>query len=453
LFAVLLRVLLAEILLYAAVAPAHAQWQTPAHSVPIGQGGGNIGFNSAGPSAVGTFLGGNGASLDPTFKAIYAERGVTGNDTASSSDCNTLISATNGFNTLTLPAASSVPVGCPIAYRNNEVYSGIGTARGKKLAGFPADFTPDGRGILYPNQSGQVVSDGTNWLTLVRVGQWLMPTSAELCVRQDGDNTSDGLGNGTVASGCLSSIQTAILTIGRAWNGLGYNSCSVGLYAGGTSIFDESTAQTGQSLGCYLTFNVRGAVTWTATGPCLNAGDNSVTIVNWTFGFIPTFKCNRNNAAGSGQFYCHQTCIFDFNGGAAIWIPGGVEGLGTGGTKGTNDVFFYVDLQGSASYNAQVNVGNGVDTFNPLAFLFAEGHASQITMSGTVASSALVTWQQALVMQVGSLITHTAVWPGASVTNATKVRGNSILVQSSTVPGPAAVAGNGGVICTSKACP
>ena len=397
--------------------------------------------------------GSTAAVQDCTLAQLSGTRTVTGNDTATAADCNKLIIATGGFNTLSLPSAATAGAGCIIAYRNNEVYSGIGTARGKKMSGFPSDFTPDGRNILYPNQTGQVVSDGTNWLTLVQVGRWLLPTTVELCVRQDGDNTSDGLGNGAAASGCLSSIQTAVVTIGEAWDGLGYNGCYVGLYAGGTSTFNEAVAQTGQSIGCYLTFNMRGAIKWTAAGPCLNAGDNSVTIVNWNLGFIPTFKCNTSNTNGYGQFYCHQTCIFDFNGGAAIWIPGGVEGLGTGGTKGTNDVFFYVDLQGSASFNAQVNVGNGTDTFNPLAFVTCETHCSQVTLSGTVASSALVTWQQALIMQIGSVITHTLSWPGATVTSPTKVKGNSVLIASSTVPGGAIVPANGGVVCSSKACP
>jgi hypothetical protein len=360
--------------------------------------------------------------------------------------------SSGGHINITLPSTSGFPIQCLITVKNNQ------TTRGLSLLGFPSDLlTGCGGSCLWPGQSVQVAVNnaGSAWFAKTKPNRWLIPSSKELCVRQDGSANSDGLGDGTVAADCLNSIQTAVVLIGEDWDGGGYNACSVGLFAGGTSIFNESVSQTGQSIGCYLTFNMKGTVTWTGTGPCLNAGDNSVTIVNWTFGFIPTFKCNTSNSAGSGQFYCHQTCIFDFNGGptAAIWIPGGVEGMGTGGTKGTNDVFFYVDLQGSASYNAQVNVGNGVDTFNPLAFVFCETHCSQVTLSGSVPSSALVTFQQALVMQIGSVITHNLTWPGSNVTNATKVRGNSILIQGATVPGGAAVAGNGGVICTTKACP
>lgn len=47
-------------------APAAAQWQTPAHSVPVGQGGGVTGFGSVGPCAAGVPVVGSGTSGDPT---------------------------------------------------------------------------------------------------------------------------------------------------------------------------------------------------------------------------------------------------------------------------------------------------------------------------------------------------------------------------------------------------
>ncbi|NPU63393.1 hypothetical protein HL667_00085 [Bradyrhizobium sp. 83012] len=294
---------------------------------------------------------------------------------------------------------------------------------------------------IYAQNNVWKLSDQQRWLTPGRGNIY------ELCVVGGGSNSNDGFGSGST-SDCLASIQEAVHRIGMSWDGGGYNACSVGIYAGAYG----TVSQTGSAVGCYLTFNVRGTMSMTGTGACFANGDGSISVWNWNLGFVPTFKCNTANSAGTGAFYCHQTCIYDFNGGTAIWIPGGVEGLGTGGTKGTNDVFFYVDLQGSASYNAQVNVGNGTDTFNPLAFVFAEGHASQITLSGTIAFNPFVTMNKALVLQVGSLITHTASWPGASVTNATTVKGGAILVQSSTVPGPAATATSPGVICTSKAC-
>lgn len=46
--------------------PAHAQWQVPNHSVPIGRGSGS-GFKNAAPGTAGCVLASAGASADPTF--------------------------------------------------------------------------------------------------------------------------------------------------------------------------------------------------------------------------------------------------------------------------------------------------------------------------------------------------------------------------------------------------
>lgn len=53
--------------LLALCSPAAAQWQTPNHSVPVGQGGGAIGFNSAVPSVAGQPLRSTGTAADPAF--------------------------------------------------------------------------------------------------------------------------------------------------------------------------------------------------------------------------------------------------------------------------------------------------------------------------------------------------------------------------------------------------
>ncbi len=84
---------------------ADAQWQTPQYSIPIGEGPGFTGFNSAAPGAAGTLLQSNGASSNPTFKqpAIkdgalafgFVCDGTTNNDTALAS-AKTFIEATGG---------------------------------------------------------------------------------------------------------------------------------------------------------------------------------------------------------------------------------------------------------------------------------------------------------------------------------------------------------------------
>jgi len=61
------------------VAPATAQWQVPAHSLPVGLGGGNTGFNSVGPCATGVPFVGQGATTDPACAPIDLNgAGVTG---------------------------------------------------------------------------------------------------------------------------------------------------------------------------------------------------------------------------------------------------------------------------------------------------------------------------------------------------------------------------------------
>lgn len=302
---------------------------------------------------------------------------------------------------------------------------------------------------MAPGTQRWIYNQNNVWLLDPRT-RWLTPGRGnvyELCVRQDGSDSNDGFGS--AAADCLASIQTAINIIGTEWDGGGYNACAIGLYAGGTSTFTENGSQTGESVGCYLTYNFRGAVTWTGSSSCLNAGDGSITILNWNLGFSPSFKCNTANDAAVGQFKCHQTCVYDTNGGTAIWIPGGVTGLGTGGTKGTNDVFFYVDLQGSASLNASVNVGNGTDTFNPLAYLYCEAHCSKITASGAIASSALVTFAVPFVLRSGSVLNTSLSWPGTSASSAGPVTGNSVLIYNgTTLPGGTPTGATGGQVCT-----
>lgn len=344
----------------------------------------------------------------------------SGNITASSANCYQEIIASGGGNgTLALPAASAVAAGCEIGWKNGEVYSGIGTASGKKIgANFPSDWND----TLWPGQAGKVVSDGTIWQTSVNPGRWHIPTSAEICVTQNGNDTNDGLAAGT---GCKQTPQAAVLAIGQQWDGGGYNACSVGFYAGGTNILAGNANQTGQSVGCYVTINIRGNITWASTGACFTGGDNSITIINWTFGFIPTFKCNSANSASEGQLKCHQYCVYDLNGGTAIWLPGG-----------NNDVFFDLDLQGSATYNAQVNVGDGVNTYAPLAFIACEAHCSKVTGSGVLAFSALVTMDHVYTLHSGSVITVNLTYPGVTATNPTEPTGNSILITNgTTIPG------------------
>jgi hypothetical protein len=50
--------------------PALAQWQVPDHAVPIGRGGGNMGFRSAAPGNADYPFLSNGAAADPSFRRL-----------------------------------------------------------------------------------------------------------------------------------------------------------------------------------------------------------------------------------------------------------------------------------------------------------------------------------------------------------------------------------------------
>jgi hypothetical protein len=350
-----------------------------------------------------------------------------------------VILATGGFTTLTLPAASAAGAGCEIGYRNNEVYSGIGTGRGKKLANFPSDFSANN--ILYPGQAGKVVSDGSAWRSSVDPDRWLLPTSAELCVRQDGSDTSDGLGNGTIAADCLATIQKAVVTIGTQWDGTGYNSCAVGLYAGGTSTFSEQVSMTGQSVGCYLTFNYRGAITHTSTSNCYTGGDNGIAVFNINLGFVPVFRCNTLNSGSTAAWYCHQTCIYDITG-SYQWVPGG-----------TNDQQVFLDGQGRVTIQYSgggLVVGDGAArSFNNM--FQCDQHCSQLQVSGQIGFSASVSCNRIFAAFGGSLMNTNASYVGSctGVTTST-VSGNSVLnTNGTTIPG-STLATTGGQVCTTK---
>lgn len=56
--------------LLALAQPVAAQWQTPNHSVPVGKGGGNIGFDNAAPGTAGIPLTSTGPTTHPAFGPI-----------------------------------------------------------------------------------------------------------------------------------------------------------------------------------------------------------------------------------------------------------------------------------------------------------------------------------------------------------------------------------------------
>jgi hypothetical protein len=382
---------------------------------------------TASTTGVASVNGATGAIVGVDTSTINTE---AGSYSIASTDCGKVIYATGGQNTITLPSPSGFPAACTVTVKNGEVYSGIGTARAKILAGFPSDLQTR----LWPLQSTTVKIEGSSWITTYNPGRWILPTSAEICVAQNGNDANDGLAAG---SGCMQTPQAAIVVIGNQWDGGGYNSCAIGFYTGGTNTLAGNVSQTGQSVGCFITVNVRGAITWASTGACWTGGDNSITIINANLGFTPTLACNTSAAATNGQFKCHQYCVYDING-TFIWLP-----------QGSNvDQFFYADLQASATINVTVNIGDGVNTFAPLTFAQCAAHCSKLTLSGSVGFSAHVTMGVALALSSGSVITTNLTWPGGVITSPSTPTGNSVLITNgTTIPGGTST-GTGGQVCT-----
>jgi hypothetical protein len=258
--------------------------------------------------------------------------------------------------------------------------------------------------------------------------RWVTPGRGniyELCYAQNGSDSNDGMGgSGT----CLAHVQTAVNLIGTQWDGGGYNSCAIGLYGGGTNTINESVSQTGASVGCYLTVNVRGAVTWSNSGSCWNLGDGSILVWNGNLGSTTTFACNTSNTALTGQFYGHQIYTLDFNG-PFQWNPGGLL-----------DTFHVADAQGRATFdNSTKVVGNGT-AVSANSLVNCSNGCSGITVSGTWAFSANVTLGVAYVIRNGGYVIANATYSGglANTPNPTTPTGGARLLANGTqasIPG------------------
>jgi hypothetical protein len=238
-----------------AIAPARAQWQTPDHSVPIGNGVAVTGFNNAAPSAAGQPLISNGATSDPSFQVVpnaglanmnadTAKCNNTGssappvdctstqlatalglallpatnvqatNYTIATSDCGKTVQAgtgSTGLFTLTLPVVAGFPTGCIVSIVNGD------TARGKKLSGFPAGLVSPN--ILWPLKTFTVQVINGAWVIVDGDGRWVLPAAAgspfpngsntyTVFVGGTGSNDSnDGLATGV---GAFATLQAAI---------------------------------------------------------------------------------------------------------------------------------------------------------------------------------------------------------------------------------------------------
>jgi hypothetical protein len=392
------------------------------------------------PNNTTTFFRGDGtyAALPVT---IAASAPKTTNYSIVNTDCNSAVTLGTGTTAQLTVALPSLPsagfnAGCYIIIKNGDVYSGIGTGHAMTITGGPQDFNLGCGGIcLWPGQVAafQVNSAGNAWVTVVNPGRWILPQTAEICYTQNGSDNNDGLGSGT---GCMAHVQTAVNIIGKQWDGAGYNACNIGIYAGGTNQVTESVSQTGQSVGCYLTVNVRGAFLWTTAGSCWTTGDNAIIIINMNLGFVPTLHCNNTNLASTCQFYGHQNVIWDING-SFEWDP-----------QGSNDCLVFLDAQGRATLGLSTIVIGPGTAVSANSILNCAYGCRGLQISGTVAFSANVTLGQTFVLHSTGLINTTAAWTGSPTVSAASIpTGNSVLITNGTsIPGGTASA-TGGQVC------
>lgn len=289
---------------------------------------------------------------------------------------------------------------------------------------------------LWPGQSRWIVNQNNVW-TLNPDARWVLPGTRELCVTQNGSDSSDGLGPGT---GCLAKIQSAITAIGQEWDGSGYYACNIGLYSGGTNIFNEATGQTGQSVGCYLTINVRsGGLTLTSSRSCFSFGDNAIFILDFRTVNVLTLNCNTGNTAATAAIYFHQTGILDIFGTALLWIPGGNQ-----------DDLLFIDAQGRGTISLNsLNIGDGAArSFNSV--FNCDANCAGLQVSGSLGCAANLIPGAAFIARSGSFINTTASWPGCASFAASPISGNSkIITNGTTIPGGTS-ATTGGQVCTTK---
>jgi hypothetical protein len=376
---------------------------------------------------------------DGGIQAATSTTIISGATTVSNANCGTIFLPTVAANAptygVTMPAAASLPNNCIIG-----VIAPSG--RGVNIIMPGTIYASPGR-ILWPTQSIRMIANNSaGWQISDNPNRWLLTASQEICVVQGGNDQQDGLVTSAASGGCMGHVQSAVFAIGQFWDGGGYNACSIGVYAGGTSIINESVSTTGQSVGCFLTFNIRGVVTWTGPTSCISTGDNGIAIFNANLGFAPILKCNSTNPVGSGQFYLHQNGVFDING-AMEWVP-----------QGSNDTLVFIDAQGRVNTNftnGGLVIGDAnAETFE--AVFRCDEHCAGFTGSGTAAFSPNVSGSYAYVFLGGSWgdsnITWTGTFTGAL---ASIVSGNSVFITNGvTIPGGAPAATTGGQVCATK---
>lgn len=260
----LLRLALLALLI---ASPAQAQWQTPQHSIPIGQGAGVTGFQAALPGAAGVPLVSNGASVDPSF-APAQNAGIA------PGAANTMKGSLNGSTTSDLAITS-----CTLAYQITQWISGTGWQCGilpilpsravavtLNLSAFSSVHT---LGYAVPGDGGEATFQN------IATAPFLDTIVSTGTVSANGTSgCTNGTDFGVQFSGGTGALFEATVTVaGGVVTLIQQTGVSPG-YTVGNVLTAAVGASPGGIAGC------TGAVTWTITGLVVSSGSFSDTASN-----------------------------------------------------------------------------------------------------------------------------------------------------------------------------
>lgn len=280
-------------------APARAQWQTPSHSVPIGQGGGVLGFGNAAPGAAGNVFTSNGVATDPSFKPATINALWLGADPTGTADSAAALQAC-------VTNAAAVKGVCYIPAGNYKLASaGITVTAGVEIYG----DHPAGVGGLCSNNT----NCATN-ITSVSGGTNLIPGP--------GINAITANTNDSVYIHDLEIVYTSLPTPGSGVYGIkisglgppfgvnfGSHIWNVNVIQADVGIVMNEAVSFGYDHNTNFNFltsglDITGGTVTTTTGTTTNAS-NSITVASASGVYVGSYVRDANNditnAAGGGN--------------------------------------------------------------------------------------------------------------------------------------------------------
>lgn len=352
---------------------------------------------------------------------LYASAKSATYPVVTSDSGGTLNPGSNSFFEMTFGAASSYPSNFAVMIRNVDLYSGIGTGRGKRINLNGTKF------ILYPGQNVLIFNgDGSTWDYHPKNQRWVQGGAFICCDTGGGAFGSvDGLATG---AGAFLSLQDAASTI---WYGMDMAGNSATIYPTAGQTFAQTLNLGGQPIGSNVVFlkgnGGQATIQGTNGSDTVSVGDNAELIIQ------DMYVRSSNNTFGKAALKMHGNGLIDaFSG---VTIEGG----------GVNDVGVFID-NGPGIF-AQFSTLTFTNTFNSLIWADRGGNLSigaLITNSGGMAVSKIMTLKGVGYTTIGTQITTTG-WGGglgASPVNT----GHVLNLNGTTMPGGTSVTAPGVVI-------